>query len=83
MKIMVCYDGSDRSKNALGKTLEIFGPQNPDVILLMVAEDPGDASMQNEEIASGWRKEHQNKLRDAAEMITDQGFETTGATFRY
>ncbi len=66
MKIMVCYDGSDKSKNALEKALELFKGQNPDMMILLVAEEPLDASMENEELYEKWKKEcllsnrHQN-----------------------
>ncbi len=73
---MVCYDGSDRSRNALDKALELFAPQKPDIMILMVVENPGDASMENEGIVSEWLREHQDKLREAAERVTDQGYET-------
>lgn len=75
MKIMVCYDGSDRSTNALEKTLELFKDQAPEIMLLMVADTPGDASMENEEASEAVQKDCHASLRSMAESVADRGFE--------
>ncbi len=72
---MVCYDGSDRSKNALNKALELFKDQNPDMMILLVAEEPLDASMENEEVYEEWQKECHDLLNEAARDVTQLGLE--------
>lgn len=75
MKIMVCYDGSDRSRNALDKTLEFFKDQKPDIMILLVAEEPLDASMENEEVFEEWKKECHDLLNEVAKDVTQLGLE--------
>ncbi len=75
MKILVCFDGSDRSQNALNKTLELFKGQNPDMMILLVAEQPLDASMENEEVYEEWQKECHDLLNEAARDVTQLGLE--------
>ena len=75
MKIMVCYDGSDRSRNALNKALEFFKDQKPDMIILLVAEEPLDASTENEEVYEEWKKECHDLLNEAAKDVTQEGLE--------
>ncbi len=75
MKIMVCYDGSDRSRNALNKTLDLFKDQNPDMMILLVAEETLDASMENEEVFEEWKKECHDLLNEVAKDVTQQGLE--------
>ena len=72
---MVCYDGSDRSKNALNIALELFKGQNPDMMILLVAEEPLDASTENEELYEEWQKECHDLLNEAAREITQLGLE--------
>ena len=76
MKVMICYDGSDRSRNALEKTVEFFKNEKPDIMLLMVAEDPGDPSMENEASTEQLRNASHDKLRETAEWVAEHGFET-------
>lgn len=75
MKIMVCYDGSDRSRNALEKALDFFKDQKPDIIILLVAEEPLDASMENEEVFEEWQKECHDLLNEVAKDVTQLGLE--------
>lgn len=75
MKILVCFDGSDRSQNALNKTLEFFKGQNPDIMILLVAEEPLDASVENEEVYEEWQKECHDLLNEAARDVTQLGLE--------
>lgn len=75
MKIMVCYDGSDRSRNALEKALELFKDQKPDIIILLVAEEPLDASVENEEVFEEWQKECHDLLNEVAKDVTQLGLE--------
>ncbi|MEE9543142.1 MAG: universal stress protein [Thermodesulfobacteriota bacterium] len=72
---MVCYDGSDRSRNALNKTLDLFKDQNPDMMILLVAEETLDASMENEEVFEEWKKECHDLLNEVAKDVTQQGLE--------
>ena len=75
MKILVCFDGSDKAKHALNKTLELFKGQNPDMMILLVAEEPLDASMENEEVYEEWQKECHDLLNEAARDVTQLGLE--------
>ncbi len=73
--MMVCYDGSDRSRNALNQALELFKDQKPDMMILLVAEEPLDASMENEEVFEEWKKECTDVLNEVAKDVTQQGLE--------
>jgi nucleotide-binding universal stress UspA family protein len=73
--MMVCYDGSERSRNALNQSLELFKDQKPDVIILLVAEEPLDASMENEENYEEWKKECTDILNEVAKDVTQLGLE--------
>ena len=77
MKIMICYDGSDRSTNALEKTLKLFKDRAtpPEIMLLMVADAPGDASMENEEASEVFHKNCHASLRSMAESVAERGLE--------
>ncbi|GMR04176.1 MAG: universal stress protein [Thermodesulfobacteriota bacterium] len=75
MKIMVAHDGSDNAQKALDKTLELFKPLNPEIILIMVVEGPRDASMENEPIFEREKSKCHDFLHKTAEKVVDQGFE--------
>ncbi len=75
MNIMVCHDGSERSHKALEKTIEYFKSQKPTIILLTVAQEPLDASMENEAILEQWREQCHNELRREAEWVAECGLE--------
>ena len=75
MKIMVCIDGSDKSRYALEKAVSFFKSQNPGIMLLLVAEEPLDASMENEEVFEQWRKECHDILNETAKEVTQHGLE--------
>jgi len=75
MKIMFCYDGSEISHKALEKTLEYFGPMKPEIMIMSVAEQPLDASMENEEIFEEWKRKRHFEVREEADWVADRGFE--------
>jgi len=75
MKIMFCYDGSEISQKALAKTLEYFKAMKPNILLVTVAEQPLDASMENEALFEEVEKKKHFELRKQAEWVAEQGFE--------
>ena len=75
MKVMICYDGSELGDKAIEKTIELFGAVKPDIILLTVAEEPSDASLENEEITEEVEHQAHDVLRKAAENVSKHGLE--------
>lgn len=75
MKVMFCYDGSEISQKALAKTLEYFKAMKPNIILVTVAEQALDASMENEAIFEEVEQKKHFELRKQAEWVAEQGFE--------
>ncbi|MBI5343979.1 MAG: universal stress protein [Deltaproteobacteria bacterium] len=75
MKIMVCHDGSELAENALERTIELFKPQRPEIILVIVVEGPLDASMRNEEIFERWRSDRHELLMKTAKEIAERGLD--------
>lgn len=75
MKIMVCHDGSKRSQDALEKTIELFKPQRPEIILVTVVEEPLDATSMDEESFEKWRARRDDDLRKAAKSVIDHGLD--------
>lgn len=75
MRIMVCYDGNPDAERALSKTLRLFGPLKPEIILLSVIEANRDASPEADERYARWLKERSEILKSKAEEIVARGFE--------
>lgn len=75
MKIMVCHDGSELAQSALERTIELFKPQRPEIILVIVVEGPLDASMRNEEIFQKWRSDRHELLMKTAKGIAERGLD--------
>ncbi|HBI22904.1 MAG: hypothetical protein A2Y48_04410 [Nitrospirae bacterium RIFCSPLOW2_12_42_9] len=75
MKIMVCHDGSKNAQEALDKTIEMFKPLKPEIILITVVEVPLDASIDSEEIFQKWREDRHVFLMKKAKEVTDSGLE--------
>lgn len=75
MKVMVCYDGSERTMKALEKTIELFSPQKPEIVLITVAEEPLLEGGIESEAFTKLRSEKEEYLRKAAEWVRDRGYE--------
>jgi len=75
MKIMICYDGSELGDKAIDKTIELFKPLKPEIILLTVAEEPLDASSVHEDIAEEVRSQARDVMMKAAEGISGHALE--------
>ncbi len=75
MKVMVCYDGSDRSQEALEMAVDLFKPQGADVIIVTVVEEPLDASSADEESFQKWRDKREEDLKEAAQWVANHGLE--------
>jgi len=75
MKIMVCHDGSQRSQSALEKTVELFRPQKPEIILVTVVEEPLDATSQDEASFESWRSSMGASLKEAADWVAGHGLD--------
>ena len=75
MKIMVCYDGSDKSRKALEKTVQLFKAEGADIIIVTAVEEPLDASSVDEESFEKWRDKRKEDLASAAGWVADHGLE--------
>ena len=73
MKIMVCHDGSERSQEALERTVALFKAQKPEIILITVVEEPLDATSQDEESFEKWRTRRDQELKTAANWVVKHG----------
>ena len=73
MKIMVCHDGSERSQEALERTVALFKAQKPEIILITVVEEPLDATSQDEESFEKWRTRRDQELKNAANWVVKHG----------
>ena len=73
MKIMVCHDGSERSQEALERTVALFKAQKPEIILITVVEEPLDATSHDEESFEKWRTRRDQELKNAANWVVKQG----------
>ena len=74
-KIMVCYDGSEKSNKTLGKALELFEVAKPDIIIITVIEPPLDATSVDEESFEKLRAEREENLGNAACKVAEHGLE--------
>ena len=74
MKVMICHDGSGRSQKALKIVAEFFKPQEADVIIVTVVEEPLDASSADEENFQKWRDKRDEDLKEAAQWVANHGF---------
>jgi nucleotide-binding universal stress UspA family protein len=75
MKILVCYDGSDKADAALDKAIKLFAHLKPQIILVTVVEEPLDASSNVEDSFEEWRAAREKELRQAAEKLAQSGLE--------
>lgn len=75
MKIMICYDGSELGDKGIDKTIELFKALKPEIILLTVAEEPLDASSENEDISEEVEHQSHDVLQRTAEKIAKHGLE--------
>lgn len=73
MKIMICHDGSDIAQRAMEKAIEMFRPQNPEVVVITVAEPPIDATSHDEEAVEEWQHTRNDDLREACSWVAGQG----------
>ncbi len=75
MKVMVCYDGSERAHEALEMAVDLFKPQGAEVIIVTVVEEPLDASSVDEESFRKWRDKREEDLKEAAQWVANHGLE--------
>lgn len=75
MKVMVCYDGSERSQEALEMVVELFKGQGAEVIIVTVVEEPLDASSVDEDSFQKWREKREEDLKEAAQWVANNGLE--------
>ncbi|HBG45654.1 MAG TPA: universal stress protein [Deltaproteobacteria bacterium] len=73
MKIMVCHDGSQRSQEALERTVALFKIQKPEIVLVTVIEEPLDATSMDEESFEKWRSRRDQDLKKAATWVVEHG----------
>ncbi len=75
MKIMIAYDDSRNARTALQKTIDMFKPLNPLIILVGVVEGSLDTSNASGDLFEQQRAQFQGLLRDAAEHVGAQGLD--------
>lgn len=75
MRIMYCHDGTDSAQGALERVVNFFKGTKPEMILVSVAEDVLDASLEDERITGEYESERSELLRKSAEWVTEQGLE--------
>lgn len=75
MRIMVCYDENPDAERALAQTLRLFGPLQPEIILLSVIAANRDASPEADEKYTQWHRERREALLGKAKEIAARGFE--------
>lgn len=74
MKIMICHDGSESAQKAFEKTLTLFKPVKPEIILLTVVDEPHDASIASDDIFKPWKEARQALLKDKVKEAASRGF---------
>jgi len=72
MKIIVCFDGSENSKRALEKTMDLFKPLKPKLMLSMVSEIPSSFSADAIERGIAYDKK---VFSEALELVKKQGMD--------
>jgi len=75
MKIMYCHDGTESAQQSLEKAIGFFKALKPEVVLVCVAEDVLDASLEDETIANEYEAEQSAVLRKAAEWVAGNGLD--------
>lgn len=75
MKIMICHDGSQRSQDALEKTVALFKAQKPEIFLITVVEEPLDATSMEEQSFEKWKSRREEELKKAAKWVAEHGLD--------
>ncbi len=73
MKMLICYDGSEKARAALEKSIAMFKSERPEIILVTVIEEPADASSHAEAAFEELRAKREADLKDAADWVVKQG----------
>jgi len=76
MLVMVCYDGSERARAALEKTVDLFSRSKPEILILTVTEPPLDATSTDEFNFEKWKEAKEEELGEAAEWVAASGIIT-------
>ncbi|MBE9536257.1 MAG: universal stress protein [Proteobacteria bacterium] len=75
MKVMVCYDGSEKAHESLEMAVNYFKALKPEIILLTVTGEALDTSMESEEIFKKLEGEQHEVLKKAADWVAAQGLD--------
>ncbi|UAW99342.1 universal stress protein [Halopseudomonas nanhaiensis] len=75
MKIMIAYDNSRNARTALQKTVDMFRPLNPLIVLVGVVEGSLDTSSASPALHERQKSEFQQFLREAAALVGEQGLD--------
>ncbi len=76
MHIMVAYDNSTNAKQALQKTLQMFGQLKPEITLISVIEDVLGSSGVNEEEYLAFKHDFSESVREEAQTLNELGIST-------
>ncbi|MFC3681336.1 universal stress protein [Bacterioplanoides pacificum] len=72
MKIMIAYDGSRNARLALARTITMFRPLQPRLLLVAVAENPRDITENNEALFNDELAELKTCLAEASQVCQDE-----------
>jgi len=75
MKMLMCHDGSEIAQSALEKSIAMFKCERPEIILVIVAEEPADASSYDEATFEDLRAEREASLKKTADWVVKQGLD--------
>ena len=75
MRIMYCHNGTESAQRSLESAVGFFKGMKPELVLVCVAEDVLDASLEGEAITEEYKSEQSAVMRKAAEWVAGQGLE--------
>jgi hypothetical protein len=75
MKMLVCYDASEKVQAALKASIAMLKYEKLEIILATVVEEPADASSYDEASFEELRAKRESDLKEAAGQMAKQGFD--------
>ena len=75
MRILIAYDNSRNAKLALQRTIDMFKPLQPLIMLIGVVEDSLDSSDDADTLFQRQKAEFRSFLHEAAEQVGQQGLD--------
>ena len=75
MRILIAYDNSRNAKLAMQRTIDMFKPLQPLIMLVGVVEDSLDSSDDADTLFQRQKAEFRSFLHEAAEQVGQQGLD--------